>query len=103
MSIANHMIGQKVIIRSNGSGVHHGTLLAVDGSTVRLENSRRLWEWNTDGHGISLSEVAITGISQQKSKITEVLPDLIVFDVCEIIPTHGLADVTIEGARTFKP
>ena len=101
--LAKHLIGQKVIIRASDSGVHHGTLVAVDGSAVRLENSRRLWEWHTGGHGISLSEVAITGIDQAQSKITTPLPDLIVFGVCEIIQTYGIADATIEGARTYTP
>lgn len=97
------MIGEKVIIRSSASGVHHGTLVAVSGNSVRLENSRRLWEWSTGGTGISLSEIAITGISQGHSKITMSLPVIVISDVCEIIKTYGVADATIEGANVAKP
>lgn len=102
-NITKDIIGQKVLIRSNDSGVHHGTLVAVDGVSVRLTNSRRLWEWNTGGAGISLSEIAICGIDHNGSKITMALPDIVISGVCEIIPTHGMADATIEGAAVYKP
>jgi hypothetical protein len=91
-------IGQKVIIRSADSGVHHGTLQAVDGSTVYLKDSRRLWRWKVAGQGVSLSEVAILGIDHGESIVTMPLPDLIVMGVCEIIPTYGVASATIDGA-----
>mgnify|MGYP003626593449 CR=1 FL=1 len=102
-NIVQDLIGVKVLIRSTDSGVHHGILTAVSGSTVRLKNSRRLWEWSTGGTGISLSEIAICGIDHAGSKITMTLPDLVVLSVSEIIPTYGLADATIEGAAVAKP
>jgi len=101
--ITMHLIERNVLIRSADSGVHHGRLVAVSGTNVRLADSRRLWEWNTGGTGISLSEVAICGIDQKASKIAMPLPDLIVGGVCEIIETHGLADATIQGAAVAKP
>jgi small nuclear ribonucleoprotein (snRNP)-like protein len=92
-------IGQKVIIRATDSGVHYGTLRSVhDGTTIRLTDSRRLWEWKIDGPGVSLSEVAVQGVDHGGSKITAVLPDIVVMGVCEIIPTYGIAQATIEGA-----
>ena len=94
----NDLIGEKVIIRSADSGVHHGTLIEADGATVRLENSRRLWRWKIAGQGVSLSEVAILGIDHAESTVTMTLPDIVVMGVCEIIPTHGVASATIEGA-----
>ena len=94
----NDLIGQKVIIRSADSGVHHGTLTSVDGTTVRLADSRRLWRWKIAGQGVSLSEVAILGVDHAESVITMTLPDILIMGVCEIIPTHGVASATIEGA-----
>jgi hypothetical protein len=101
--LTSHLIGKNVLIRSADSGVHHGELVAVHGTNVRLANSRRLWEWNTGGTGISLSEIAICGIAQDKSKIAMTLPDIVIGDVCEIIETHGVADATIQGAAVAKP
>lgn len=97
------VIDKHVIIRSDASGVHFGVLKEWDGTTVLLHNSRRLWEWDTGGTGISLSEVAICGIKAETSKITMVLPELIVLGICEIIPCHGMAIATIEGAAVYKP
>ena len=94
----NNYIGRKVIVRSVDSGVHHGTLKAVDGSCVELEDSRRLWRWQIAGQGISLSEVAILGVDPTHSKITMMLPEIMILDACEIIPTHGVASETIEGS-----
>lgn len=96
--IVEYMIGTKVLIRSSDSGVHYGTLSAYDNGTVYLTNSRRLWEWHVAGHGISLTEVAIQGIDHNKSRITDWLPSIIIIGVCEIIPTHGMAEALIEGA-----
>jgi len=95
-----HLIGTPVIIRANDSGVHYGYLEAVaaDGATVHLRNSRRLWRWKVAGDGVSLTEVAITGVDHVESRITTTLPDLFVMGVCEIIPAHGMATATIEGA-----
>ena len=91
-------IGEKVIIRSDQSGVHHGILHAVDGDTVHLKDARRLWKWKIEGQGVSLSEVAILGVDHAESKITMMVPDIIVMGVCEILPTHGVASATIDGA-----
>lgn len=91
-------IGQQVIVRGDASGVHHGVLHAVDGSTVHLKNARRLWRWKITGQGVSLSEVAILGVDHGESKITMMLPDIVVLGICEIVPTHGVASATIDGA-----
>lgn len=99
----NTVIGKRVIVRSDASGVHFGTLMEWNDVTVLLHDSRRLWEWDTGGTGISLSEVAICGIKQETSKITMPLPEIIIIGVCEIIPCHGMAIATIEGAAVYKP
>lgn len=98
MGIYDDLIGKHVIVRADHSGVHFGTLTAYDGDTVRLKDSRRLWKWHVAGTGISLSEVAITGVDQGKSRITMTLPDLVVMGACEIIPCHGMAVATIMNA-----
>lgn len=97
-------IGTKVLIRSADSGVHFGTLDAVDRDAVRLTDSRRLWAWRiANGSGISLTEVAIAGISHDGSRISMVIPSIVVSGVCEIIPAHGLCVATVESAPVAKP
>jgi len=103
-NLTDHLIGKHVLVRSNMSGVHLGTLVHVEGTGVRLANSRRLWEWSVANKGgVSLSEVAIMGIDQVQSKITETLPDIVIYDVCELIEAYGMAIASITGANTYTP
>ena len=103
-TLTDHLIGKHVLIRSDMSGVHFGTLVHVDGAGVRLADSRRLWEWQVANNaGISLSEIALAGIEHSGSKISASLPDIVVFGVCEIIEAHGLCIATIQGAATHQP
>lgn len=97
-------IGTKVLVRSADSGVHYGTLQAVtaDGSTVVLTDTRRLWQWKTANDGITLSDVAIAGVDQSASKISPALERLVVAGCCEISPTYGLCQTTVEGAPSAK-
>lgn len=100
----NEVIGKHVIARCESSGVHFGVLLEWDGkNAILLQDSRRLWEWDTGGTGISLSEIAICGIAQKKSRITMALPTHLVLDAVELIPCHGMAITTIGGAEVAKP
>jgi hypothetical protein len=103
MTMKDVVINKKVLVRSDASGVHFGTLVEWEHDTVHLRDSRRLWAWNTGGTGISLSEIAICGVKHETSKITMPLPDIIIVGVCEIIPCHGMAIATIETAEVAKP
>lgn len=99
--IAGELIGKHVIIRSNGAGVHAGTLVAVGfNNSVRLRSSRRIWYRSpTTGH--SLTSVAIHGIALKNAKLSEVLADIFILDAVEIIPTTAQAQASIEGARNY--
>jgi hypothetical protein len=98
------LIGTTVVIRSNMSGVHVGTLMGVDGPAVRLHDSRRLLEWHVANRaGVSLTEVAVAGIDANNSHVSMTCPVMIVYDVCEIIPAHGLCAATVAHAPTFVP
>lgn len=44
--MTNEMMGKKVIVRGDRSGVFFGTLVGKDGREVKLENCRRLWYWD---------------------------------------------------------
>jgi len=73
-----------VIVRARDAGVHFGKLVAYDGRTVWLEDSRRLWSW-TANQGVALSGVAQYGIKADKSKIDTLVPSIVILDACEII------------------
>jgi len=100
-SIASHEISKGVIVRSYASGVHFGQLVSYNQQVVILKNARRLWSWFAID-GISLSEVARNGINAAKSKICQCVPEIIILDGIEIIPTSIAAEKTINNAKVFR-
>lgn len=99
---AAHLIGQFVIIRSRDSGVHAGTLTNIQDRVATLSGSRRLWWWKAS-RGHTLSGVALHGIDASGSKIAGELTQIVVLDVCEIIPTTEAAATSIMGAPEYDP
>ncbi len=85
LAASNPMIGQYVIARCYSAGVHAGTVQSVDGETVVLANSRRLWSWKAKD-GVALSGVAQHGIKSE-CKIDSINPSIYLTGVCELIPT----------------
>lgn len=92
-----------VIIRSANSGVHAGYLISLDGDSVELKDSRRLWCWvaaKMTGQLASLSEVAVYGINSadSRSRIAATVPQVLVLGVCEILWASQTAQQSIERA-----
>ena len=94
------MIGKKVIIRTYSAGVWFGTLEQKDRNEVILRAARRMWSWWAK-EGISLSSVSVHGITQDKSKIAEVV-DAVWLEAIEIIPCYDQAIMSIESAQNAK-
>ena len=90
-------IGKLCIIRATSAGVHVGTVAAVDGDTVTLAGSQRLWHWyvaKMTGQVSSCSELAAYGIDRAKTKRAALLPHEVVLGVVEIIPCSKMAAET---------
>lgn len=80
------MIGKFVVVRTINAGVHFGTLeeyTTEDRKGVRLSNARRLWQWSG---ALSLSEVAMKGITISSSKVSVVVDEIEITQAIEIIP-----------------
>lgn len=93
-------IGDKVIIRARDAGVHFGTLQSVDGRTVRLTNSRRMWRWWSAGDEISLSGVARHGLADRSEvRIAGEVSEISILDACEIIAMTDVAIASLENAE----
>ena len=79
------MIGKFVVIRTINAGVHFGTIEEIldnDYKVVRLSNARRLWSWSG---ALSLSEVAMKGVTISGSKISVPVDEIIITQAIEII------------------
>lgn len=94
------LIGKRVIVRGDRSGVEYGTLIAREGKVVTLENARRLWYW--DG-AASLSQLAKDGVSKPgRCKFTVYVDSITILDAIEIIPCTDKAIKSIEGVVEWK-
>lgn len=95
-----NMIGRKVIVRGDRSGVFFGTLAEKDGREVMLTNCRRLWYW--DG-AASISQLAVDGTAEpKKCNFTVTVESIVVLDAIEIIPCADKAIESIEGVPVWK-
>jgi len=89
-------VGRYCVVRTFAAGVHAGTIESVNGSDVRLKNSRRIWKWQ---NAFTLSEVAIKGIAIEGSRIACVVPDLFLSSMIEIIPCSPESQKAIEAGH----
>jgi hypothetical protein len=90
---------QYCVIRTQSAGVHIGFVKTRGGQEVTLVNSRRLWYWEG---AMTLSEVAVTGISKPDScKVACVVPTIILTNAIEIIPCTEKAKKIIENIKVW--
>lgn len=94
------MIGKKVIIRGDRSGVFYGVLAEKNGREVKLNKCRRLWYWSG---AASLSQLAVDGVADpQGCKFTVTVDEIVILDAIEIIPCTSKAVKSIEGTREWR-
>ena len=98
--MTKEMMGKKVIVRGDRSGVFFGTLAERDGREVKLEKCRRLWYW--DG-AASISQLAVDGVTEPDNcKFTVTVNEIVILDAIEIITCSDTAVNKIEGVREWK-
>ena len=93
----NPMIGRHVIARTFTAGVHIGTVVGQHGEeTYILKDARRLWKWEG---AFTLSEVATAGVLTKGSRIAIAVPEILLTNVTELIPTTEAARKTFEAVN----
>ena len=94
------MIGKKVIIRGDRSGVFFGTLEKKEQTEVTLTKCRRIYYW--DG-AASISQLATDGTTEPDNcQFTVVVGEIVVLDTIEIIPCTAKAIESIESVKIWK-
>ena len=94
------MIGKKVIIRGDRSGVFFGTLVDKNGREVKLTDCRRLWFWSG---AASLSQLAVDGVKNPDNcKFTVTVPEIVILDAIEIIPCTDKAVEVITSTYEWR-
>jgi len=99
-NIYSHLLGNFVIIRTYAAGVHVGYLKDFDAKNLcaRLSKSRRIWRWEG---AFTLSEIANNGIKD--GKLSDFIDDIIVTQVCEILPTSNTVEQQLNKFIIYTP
>lgn len=93
------MLGKKVIVRANGAGVFHGTLVEKEGDYVLLKNARKLHYW--DG-AAAVEEIAMIGTKRPENcRFTVEVPEIGIEKVLQILPTTEESSKTIESVKPW--
>lgn len=92
----NAMIGKFVVCRTYSAGVHMGTLVSSSGKVAVLKDARRLWRWNGAN---SLHEVALKGVDETYSRISEPVAEIELTEVVEKIPCSDAAKANLTRSR----
>lgn len=91
---------KKFIVRSKDAGVFYGTIKERNGNEVTMTNARCLWYW--DG-AASLMQLAMEGVTApQTCKFTVPADEVIILDVCEILPCTDKAVKCIDKISVWK-
>lgn len=95
-----NLIGKKVIVRGDRSGVFFGTLAQRDNREVTLNDCRRIWYWEG---AASISQMAQDGVKKpERCKFTITVDSIVILDAIEIIPCTDQAIKSIESVKVWK-
>lgn len=91
------------IIRTYSAGVWFGNIKQLDGTTVIIQNARRLWYWSG---AASLSQLAIEGTKRPNDcKFTMTITDeegVYLPQVIEVLPCTEEAVNNIKSVKEWK-
>lgn len=85
-----------VVVRTYSAGVHIGELVSRTGSEVELANAHRLWRWRGAN---TLHEVALRGVAQDHTRISERVPKIVLTGAIEIIECSAAAAENLRTPR----
>jgi hypothetical protein len=88
-----------VVVRTYGAGVHVGKLVSQKGQEVVLSDARRLWRWRGAN---TLNEVAIRGVEQDYTRLSEPVASITLPSAIEIITVAEAARASLTASRWAK-
>jgi hypothetical protein len=92
-----NFLKQVVLVRSVNAGVYFGTLEEVDKSTVRLSNVRNIYKWEG---AACLAQIANEGILT--GQVSQPVSEIILTEVCQIMPLTEVAKISLEKQPVWK-
>jgi len=94
--IIDSFIGRYVLVRSHEAGVHAGVLDRYERGEALLSKAKRLWYWIPGERLKWLSGVAEGGLATG-SRLGCELPQILIGNVCEVIPCSDRAARSIKS------
>lgn len=95
-----NFIGKYCVVRGDRSGVFAGYVQSIDGQSVEMTDTRRLWYWSG---AASISQIAKDGVRYPLDcKFTCSVNNIFITDVIEIIPTSENAKKCILEVPVWK-
>lgn len=98
--MTTEIIGKKVIVRGNYSGVFFGTLSARDGQEVKLTDVRRLWFWEGAASDFQLAAEGVK--APNACKFTMVIDEIVILDAIEVLPCTEKAITSLNSVAVWK-
>ena len=89
---------QYVIVRSSLAGVFCGTLENKNGTEVVLTNARKIYRWQG---AYTVEDIAVKGLNAEASQITVQVGEIVIDDVCQVLPTTDAAQKILTEAPTW--
>ena len=91
--------GNYVVVRSGQAGVFAGEFVEKNGTEVILKNARKIYRW--DG-AYTVEDIAVKGLANiDCCQITIVVPEIVIDDVCQVLPTSEVARGILEGTPVW--
>ena len=93
----SEILNKKCIVRSYDAGVYYGTVTAVDGETVKVENVRNIWKWKGAN---CLADIATKGIAN--GMVSRVVSSMVLNRCCQIIPCEDAAIKNLDNVSVWS-
>lgn len=98
----DNYIGRKCIVRCQSAGVFFGEVAGVEdtaaGKDVRMANVRKVWCW----YGAAAVEQLAQDGCDKESKLTVVVPEMVVAQAIQIIPCTDRAVEVMEALPVWS-
>lgn len=87
-----------VVVRSNMAGVFCGTLKTKNGTEVVLTNARKIYRWQG---AYTVEDIAVKGLNVEASQITVPVGEIVIDDVCQVLPATNTAQKILTEAPAW--
>ena len=94
-------VGRYCIVRCDDAGVHAGIVVAIEGRSIVLKESKRLWYWYVKKNSY-LSSIAIHGLGNGCKISEEMENPILLTEDCEIIICTKEAEKSIREYEIYQ-